>query len=466
MKLVKLVYQRIANKIRYIDFLIIIKMVKKQRLQSPQGMHDILPEDQKYFEKLYGIAENIASFYGFEKIETPILEFTDLYEKGTGLNTDIVEKQMFSLKTRGGDLLTLRPEFTPGVMRAFIQHGMMNLPQPVKLFSVGSVFRYESPQAGRFRQFRQINFEVFGEKSPAIDAQVIQAFYNLLFELKFKNLVIEVNSIGAGCCRPYFKKILTSYLRSHINSLCVDCKRRVRENPLRFLDCKEEKCQPVKAQAPQIIDHLCEECNSHFKETLEFLDELGLPYRLNPYLVRGLDYYTKTVFEIFSEIVSPDQVLPIALIGGGRYDNLGKIIGGKDIPACGGAAGVERIINEMKKNQFRVSIDSKKEVFLAQVGDLAKKKSLKLFEEFRKAKIPVAESLSKDSLKVQLTRADRLNIRYTLILGQKEALEKTVILRDMKNGIQDTFKIDKIINEIKKRLKRKNNYAIRSKKTK
>ena len=432
-------------------------MARKQKFQSPQGMHDILPEDQKYFQKLYSITENLAEFYGFEKIDTPIVEFAELYERGTGLTTDIVEKQMFTLKTKGGDALALRPEFTPGIMRAFLQHGMLNLPQPVKLFSVGPAFRYESPQAGRFRQFHQIDFEVFGEKSPAIDAQVIQVFYNLLAELKFKNLVVEVNSIGASCCRPYFKKVLTSYLRSRFNSLCLDCKRRARENPLRVLDCKQEKCQPIKAGAPQIIDHLCEECHDHFKEVLEFLDELGLPYRLNPYLVRGIDYYTKTVFEIFAEnspSSSEEASLPIALVGGGRFDNLGRVVGGKDVPACGGAAGVERIVSGMKLNRIKVLGEAKKDVFLAQVGDLAKKKSLKLFEEFRKEKIPLAESLSKDSLKVQLSRADRLNVRYTLILGQKEALEKTVILKDMKKGTQETVKLDKVIHEIKKLLKK------------
>ncbi|KKW08220.1 MAG: Histidine-tRNA ligase [Candidatus Kaiserbacteria bacterium GW2011_GWA2_49_19] len=417
-------------------------------------MHDILPEDQSYFQKVYRTAESLASFYGFEKIDTPIMEFLELYEKGTGLTTDIVEKQMFSLKTKGGDILALRPEFTPGVMRAFLQHGMTNLPQPVKLYSIGPVFRYESPQAGRFRQFHQVNLEVFGEKSPAIDSQVIQAFYNFLAELKFKNLVVEINSIGASCCRPYFKKILISYLRSRFNSLCLDCKRRARENPLRVLDCKEEKCQPIKAQAPQIIDHLCEECHNHFKEVLEFLDELGLPYRLNPYLVRGLDYYTKTVFEIFVENPALGGSLPVALVGGGRYDNLGKVIGGRDISACGGAAGIERIIEEMKNSGLRISGEVKRNVFLAQVGNLAKKKSLKLFEEFRQAKIPLAESLSKDSLKVQLARADRLQVRYALILGQKEALEKTVILRDMKDGTQATVKLEKAVHEVKKRLKK------------
>jgi len=429
-------------------------MSKKNRFQSPPGMHDILPEDQRYFQKIYHMASELTSFYGFEKIEPPILEFAELYEKGTGLGTDIVEKQMFLLRTKGGDSLALRPEFTPGVMRAFLQHGLTNLPQPVKLFSVGPVFRYESPQAGRYRQFHQINLEVFGEQSPAIDAQVIQIFYNLLSELKFKNLVLEINSIGASCCRPYFKKILASYLRSRFNSLCLDCKRRARENPLRFLDCKEERCQPIKAQAPQIIDHLCEDCHKHFKEVLEFLDELGLPYRLNPYLVRGLDYYTRTVFEISLEDTSVPGGSSIALVGGGRYDGLGKIVGGKDVPACGAAAGVERIIEQMKSHNLKVATsEQKKEIFLAQVGDLAKKKSLKLFEEFREAKIPVAESLSKDSLKVQLARADRLGVKYSLILGQKEALEKTVILRDMAKGSQEIIKLEKIVHEVKKRLK-------------
>ncbi len=417
-------------------------------------MHDILPEEQGYFKKVYHVAENLAEVYGFKRIEVPVLEQAELYEKGTGLTTDIVEKQMFSLKTRGGDVLAMRPEFTPGIVRAFLQHGMLNLPQPVKLYTLGPVFRHESPQAGRFRQFNQIDFEVLGEQSQAVDAQIIQIFYNLLTELKFKNPIVEINSIGASCCRPYFKKVLSSYLRSRLNSLCLDCKRRFRENPLRVLDCKDEKCQPIKAQAPQIIDHLCEDCHNHFKGVLEFLDELGLPYRLNPYLVRGIDYYTKTVFEIFAQTANQEET-PIALVGGGRFDNLAKVIGNRDVPACGAAAGVERIVDGLKKNGLRLPEELQKDLFLAQVGDLAKRKSLKLFEEFRKEKIPLAESLSKDSLKVQLSRADRFKVRYALIVGQKEALDKTVILRDMRNGVQETVNMEKIVHEVKKRLKKK-----------
>ena len=233
-------------------------------------MHDILPEDQKYFRKIVEVAEGILHFYGFGKIDIPVLEQTELFSKGTGLSTDIVQKQMYNLKTKGDDLLTLRPEFTPGIVRAYVEHGMVSLPQPIKLYAVGPVFRYETPQAGRFREFNQLDIEIIGEKSPVKDAQLIQIFYNILKELKIKNLMVEVNSIGDSQCRSYYKKLLMSYLRSREHSVCGDCRRRMKENSLRFLDCKEEKCQPIKAQAPQIIDHLCEECHSHFKEVLEF----------------------------------------------------------------------------------------------------------------------------------------------------------------------------------------------------
>ncbi|NCO80259.1 histidine--tRNA ligase, partial [bacterium] len=309
-------------------------MSKKLKFQSPTGMHDILLEEQKYFQKIYEVCEDIANFYQFQKIETPILEETELFSRGIGFSTDIVGKQMFTLRTKGGDYLTLRPEFTASIVRAYIEHGMFNLPQPVKLWYFGPCFRYEHPQAGRFRQFWQFGFEVLGEESPVIDTQVIQIFYNILREIRLKKLIIEINSIGDNQCRPYYKKLLVSYFRSREMALCADCRRRLRENPLRILDCKEEKCQRIISQAPQMIDHLCESCHSHFKEVLEFLDEIGLPYHLNPYLVRGLDYYTKTVFEIYEE--SPEGRALGALAGGGRYDALTKLLGGKDTPGCGG----------------------------------------------------------------------------------------------------------------------------------
>ncbi|MFH1820754.1 MAG: histidine--tRNA ligase [Candidatus Nealsonbacteria bacterium] len=429
-------------------------MAKKIKFQVVTGMHDILPQMQPFYQKVYSTASSIAHFYGFRKIDTPMVEQAELFSKGIGLSTDIVEKQMYVFKTRGGEYLALRPEFTAAMVRAYIEHGMFNLPQPQKLYSFGPLFRSERPQAGRFRQFHQINFEVFGENGAVIDAQLIQIFYNILKELKFKNLIVEVNSIGDNQCRPYYKKLLTNYFRSRESSLCADCRRRLKHNPLRVLDCKEEKCQPIKAQAPQLVDHLCDECKTHFKEVLEFLDEIEIPYRLNPYLVRGLDYYTKTVFEIYEET---DEIKKgDALVGGGRYDLLVKLLGGRDTPACGGAAGVERIIASIKDRPKKEQLAPPhvQKVFLAQLSELAKRKSLKLFEDFRKAKIPISESLGKDSLKTQLRLADRMGASFTLIIGQKEALEDSIIIRDMKNGHQETVKLDKVVREMQKKIRR------------
>jgi histidyl-tRNA synthetase len=426
--------------------------MKKPKFQRPTGMHDILPEDQGYFQKIYNVCETVANFYGFKKIDTPILEDTALYEKGTGLATDIVQKQMFTLRTKGGNYLTLRPEFTPGIIRAYLEYGMQTLPQPVKLYSSGPAFRYEHPQAGRYRQFHQFNLEIIGDGNSVIDAQVIQIFYNILTEIKLKKLIVEINSIGDNQCRPYYKKLLLSYLKSRDLSLCVDCRRRLKENPLRVLDCKEEKCQRIISQAPQMIDHLCQECHDHFKGVLEFLDEIELPYRLNPYLVRGLDYYTKTVFEIFEDTEEGRKMG--SLSGGGRYDALVKLLGGEDTKAIGGAMGIERVIATIKSKKIKTQKPSNPPIFLAQLGIMAKRKSLKLLEDFRKVKIQVAESFGKDSLKAQLKIADRLGVKYTLLLGQKEVLEGTVIIRDMQIGRQETVKLEKVVREMQKRLKK------------
>jgi len=433
--------------------------MSKIKYQSLSGMHDVLPEDQVYFKRVQKVVESVANSYTFEKIETPILEFTEVFQKAVGDDTDIVGKEMYTFRTKGGDLVSLRPEGTASVMRSYLEHGMHNMPQPVKLWYIGPFFRYERPQAGRFRQFHQFGFEVIGDPSPSIDSQVIQMSYDVLKELGFKNLTIEVNSIGDSECRPYFKKILASYFKSRRSSLCGDCQRRLKENPLRILDCKEEKCQRVKAGAPQIIDHLCEKCHAHFKGVLEFLDELELPYTLNPYLVRGLDYYTKTVFEIVSAPGgSPEggETESIGtLIGGGRYDNLSKMLGGRDTPGCGAAAGIERIVSLMKTREMKTGPKTEDpKIFLAQLGQLAKRKSMKLFEEFRDAKIPVAESFSKDSLKAQLRSANKLNIRWVLIFGQKEALEDFITLRDMDTGTQKEIKLDKVVEEMKDKIKK------------
>ncbi len=426
----------------------------KLKLQTLSGMRDILPDEQVYFKKIKKSVESIVNYYGYGRIDTPVLEQAEVFLKGVGQGTDIVEKEMYTFRTKGGDLVALRPEFTAGIVRSYIENGMYNLPQPVKLWTMGPVFRHERPQAGRYRQLLQFDIEALGDKSPSIDGQIIQMTYDILKDLSFKNINIEVNSIGDQECRPYFKKILTSYFRSKAASLCSDCHRRLKENPLRILDCKEEKCQRVKAGAPQIIDHLCEACHAHFKQVLEFLDELELPYTLNPYLVRGLDYYTKTVFEIVEK--SEEGATQGSLAGGGRYDGLVKLLGGRDTPAFGVAGGIDRIMNLMKTREVKVDKKQEKpEIFLAQLGQLAKRKSLKLFEEFRAAKIPVAESFSKDSLRSQLNSANKMGIRWVLIFGQKEAIEDFITLRDMNNGVQKEIKLDKVVQEMKEKINKK-----------
>jgi histidyl-tRNA synthetase len=422
--------------------------MSKAKFQTPRGMHDIFGEDWKYLNKIFEIVDDFAKFYNFERIETPILEEAELFSRGIGLSTDIVQKEMFLVKTKGGDCLALRPEGTAPIVRAYIQQGMQSLTQPVRLWYFSQFFRYEHPQAGRFRQFWQFGFEMLGEKSPALDAQIILILFNILKELGFQDLTVKINSIGDSFCRPYYKKALVSYLKHRVYALCPDCKRRLKENPLRVLDCKQDRCRQIVSQAPQILNHLCENCKDHLKSVLEFLDELQLPYNLDPYLVRGLDYYTKTVFEIFEG--SEKGKAMGALAGGGRYDNLAKILGGGEVPGVGGAAGVERILELMKEKQIKIPKEKRAKIFFAQIGDLAKKKSLKIIEEFRKEKIPIYQSVGKDSLKSQMKLADKFGVKYVLIFGQQEALNNEILLRDMETGRQKKLKLKNLIKEVKK----------------
>jgi len=443
---------------------------KKIRFQSLPGMHDILSKNQKYFRKIKKTVRKIAGFYRFREITTPIIESADLFSRSIGESTDIVKKEMYILKTRG-DSLALRPEGTAPIVRAYIQHGMKSLPQPVKLWYFGPFFRHERPQAGRYRQFWQTGLEVLGDENPVVDAQIVQISYIILKKLGFKDLVIEINNIGCSQCRPYYKKMLKNHLRSRRSFLCEDCKSRFKENPFRILDCKNEKCREIVSSAPQIIDHLCKECHNHFKEVLGFLDDLKLPYHLNPYLVRGLDYYTKTVFEIFpsgkdglpvseegvkEEIERqgkdiPESLFRNSLAGGGRYDKLADLLGGQDVPACGVAIGIERVIELMKVKGIKPGRRKKPKIFLAQLGQRAKRESLILMEDFRRAKILAATAFNKNSLGAQLKVADKLGVKYSLILGQKEVIDREILIRDMKTGKQEVIAIDEIVKEIKKR---------------
>ena len=424
----------------------------KPKFQTPTGMHDILPHNQPYYDKIYETVKRISSFYDFEKIDTPILEDLNLFIRSVGENTDIVEKEMFTLKTKGKDLLALRPEGTAPIMRSYIENGFLSLPQPVRLWYFGPFFRYEKPQAGRFRQFNQLGIEIIGEKDAIVDAQSILVMYSILQEIGLKDLVVKINSIGDEKCRPIYRKDLMKYLREKKNSLCSDCQKRMKTNPLRVLDCKNEKCQQVLVEAPQSVDYLCEECKKHLKDVLEYLDELKIPYCLESKLVRGLDYYTRTVFEIES---TREESCGVVLAGGGRYDNLAKVLGGEEVSACGAAAGIERIVSEMKESKVKMPFSSVPEVFFTQIGPLAKKKSLPILEELRKAGLKVGESFGKDGLKAQLGKASRLGVKAVLILGQKEALNDMILIRNMQTSKQVEVSQKDIVKELKQILKEK-----------
>lgn len=420
-------------------------------LQAPRGMHDVLPEEQAWWSRVREKATELAGFYNFKRIDTPVIETAAVFKRGIGEETDIVEKEMYFVKTKGADVLALRPEATAGIMRAYLEHHMNRSAQPQKLYFEGPLFRHDAPQTGRFRQFSQVDFEIIGGlNDPIYDVQVILLFQRLLEELKLKNIALKVNSIGCRVCRPLYKRQLQNYYRNYEKALCASCTRRLKTNSLRLLDCKEVSCVPVKEHAPNFFDKLCVTCSNHLKAVLEYADELKISYLLDNQLVRGLDYYSKTVFEFFVD--GPGSELG-ALAGGGRYDYLAELLGGRLTPAVGGAAGIERLIAAMKLQEVRPAEKDRRRVFLIHVGDMAKKKSLNIIEVLRSAGIGVAESLGRESLKAQLKTADKEGIDIALIFGQREFFEGTIIVRDLRKSLQENVQLAKLVPEIKKRLK-------------
>ncbi len=424
--------------------------VKVKKITPPQlvrGMHDLLPAEWPWWNFISSVIKEQAEAYRFERLETPILEKLNLFTRAIGTTTDIVEKEMFAFVDKNEDHLALRPEYTAGLARAYIEHGMMALPKPIKLFCFGPVFRHERPQAGRFREFRQYDFEIYGEAGAAADAQIILLASSFFSKLHLP-ITIQINSVGCPTCRTAFRQKLVDYFRSKRSHLCEDCKRRLVKNPLRILDCKVEECHIQAMRAPQIVDSLCLECSTHFTKLLEYLDEVDLAYQLNPYLVRGLDYYTRTVFEIWAEGDDGKNTLA----AGGRYDNLITDLGGVPTPAIGFAGGSERLISELKNRAIPVPEIPPPDLFLACLGEPARKKAFRLFEELRSQGVKVAESFTKDGLKGQLEIANKLKVKFALVLGQKEMMDGTIIVRDMENGIQEIVDLKKVVSEIKKRI--------------
>jgi histidyl-tRNA synthetase len=401
--------------------------------QAPRGTQDILPPDQPYWRRILETAAELAEAYGYSRIDTPIFEETSLFERGVGEGTDIVEKEMYSFEDKGGMPITLRPEFTAGVMRAYIQHGMRTWPQPVKLYTTGPIFRYERPQAGRYRQHHQFNVEAIGEQDPALDLEVMTIAWHLYTRLGFGGLSFQLNSTGCSQCRPGYLRALVEYYRPHERAVCDDCRRRLVRNPLRVLDCKTESCQPIIAEAPHITDHLCAECADHFARLRHYLDLLGRSYKLNHRLVRGLDYYTKTVFEVWASGIGAQN----ALCGGGRYDGLVEELGGPPTPGVGFASGLERIVMLMKAQQVEPPPAESPPFMVAYWGEAAKDAAVCLADDLRMAGVGASVSFGDRSLKAQLRQANRSGSRFVIIIGPDELAAEQVTVRDLQARQQE-----------------------------
>lgn len=423
------------------------KKKTQQTMSSPKGMRDIIGPDYYRFQGLFEKAQEVAMYYGFTPIETPILEHEETFTSAVGIGTDIIDKEMYTLKTKGGDHLAMRPEHTAGLMRAYIEHGMQTLPQPVLLYHAGPVFRHDNPQKGRYRQFYQFDVDALGSEKSVVDALVIRTIYTMLEEAGAKDLVVTLNSIGDKESRPAYIRELTNYYKKHLKDLPPIDQERLKTNPLRILDSKDPKTKEINMGAPESISFLSAAGKRHFKEVLEYLDEMGIPYQIDKTLVRGLSYYTHTVFEI---IETTEDGTNLTIAGGGRYDYLSKALGAKkDVPAMGGSIGMDRIVERPWCKNLTPRIMKKPKVYFIQVGFEAKLKSLNVIEILRKAHIPMIQSLSKDSLSAQLAVAEKSGAPYAIIFGQKEAMEKSVIVRHMENRSQETIKLEDLCDYVK-----------------
>jgi histidyl-tRNA synthetase len=408
--------------------------------QAPRGTQDILPEDAPRWWRLEATARRLAGLYGFGEIRTPTFEDLKLFQRGVGEVTDIVEKEIYAFEDKGHDCLALRPEATASVVRAYLQHGMFNQPQPVRLYSLLNLFRYDRPQSGRYREFHQWNCEVLGENDPLVDAELVKLLWSYYAQLGLRGLSIQLNSIGDSACRPDYIKALTDYYRGRIDEVCADDRRRLTVNPLRLLDCKQPACQPVIAHAPRTIDFLCVACAAHFESLQRMLDAAGLAYQINPRLVRGLDYYTRTVFEVWP----PDVGGQSTLGGGGRYDGLAEQLGGRPTPAVGFATGLERILLNLDKQGANPPTPPPERAFLVPLGAAAKERLSLLADELRASGVPAIVGTGNRSLKALLKQASSTGARWALILGDQELAAQEVNVKDLRSGEQRAVRLDQV----------------------
>ncbi|MCF7860197.1 histidine--tRNA ligase [Patescibacteria group bacterium] len=431
------------------------KPVERKSLKAVDrlmGMKDTLPAEFRYLSNVMDKAASLAELYSFNAIKTPVIESLDLFKQSMRNSSD---KEIYGVNCDKGEKAVLRPELTQGILRAYIENNFVELPQPVRLYTIGPVFRHEKMQNGRFRESNQFNMEVIGEDKPMAETLLIAAAYNFFLDLE-ANFQIQINSLGKAECRKEYNTKLSAFYkeRGRRAKLCNNCKKALLKTPMALLDCKEDACQQLLAEAPQIADCLSDESREHFAKVLEYLDELNIPYNFNPYLVRGLSYYNDTVFEFWPINDEGAMQSKLALAGGGRYDNLVESLGGKPTPSVGIAIGLERTVAKIKD---KLELPNLKEevVFLAQLGEQAKIKSLILFEELRRMGFNVRQSFSTDSLKNQMEEASRLNAKVSLILGKKEVMDETILLRDMESGVQETVAFKKVKDKIAKKVNRK-----------
>jgi histidyl-tRNA synthetase len=416
--------------------------------QAPRGTQDVLPAERPYWRYATEQMHAVAALFGYQQIDTPLFEETSLFVRGVGEGTDIVDKEMYSFQDKGGAEITLRPEFTAGIMRAYIEHGMHVWPQPVKLYSIGPIFRYERPQAGRFRQHHQFDVEAVGEIDPAIDVEVMSLAWTLLTRLGYRGLSFQLNSTGCPKCRPAYRAALVAYFRVHLAELNEVDRRRLEINPLRLLDSKEEAAQPLLDRAPHSADYLCEECRSHFARLCSYLEALEMPYSVNFRLVRGLDYYTKTVFEVWAKGIGAQA----AVCGGGRYDGLVEELGGLPTPGIGFGMGIERVILSLREQGIEPPAIAAPVLQVSPLGEPAQVAAMQLVRDLRAAGIGSVVAFGSRSLKSQLKSADKANLAFTLIVGEQELAAGTVIVRDMTTSQQTAVALPEAVGWLQRAL--------------
>jgi histidyl-tRNA synthetase len=419
-------------------------------IKAIRGFKDILPTEIEKWQFIEKAAREVFETFGFSEIKIPILEKTELFSRTIGEATDIVEKEMYTFRDRSGDSLTLRPEATASMARAYLEHNLYTRDPVAKLYFIGPMFRHERPQKGRYRQFYQIDVEIFGVPHPMADAEVMVMLMEFFKRISLENVELQINTLGCEDCRPQYRGELTQFLAKNISELCADCKRRLETNPLRILDCKVETCREVIAGAPLVIDFICHQCADHFERVQTCLEIANTPFVINPGMVRGLDYYTRTVFEAVNEGLGEQK----AVTAGGRYDHLMRDIGGPDIPGIGFAMGIERIALLTKQ---REESTSSPELFIAALGDRAQLKAFELANQLHLEGIKAEIDYEGRSLKAQMRRANKLSSRYVVILGEEELKTGMAILRDMRKKSQEKIPLSNTIGEIKARVRESEN---------